>query len=159
MILRQTQNKEDIFNLLSDPELFKRVAEDGVIFGGFDFEIGSDIYFIIEVEDVPIGYWLLHPDNGSSTTLMIHAHILKQHRKHAYDAGCQIISWFINGNDDNIQKLVAEIPVIYQDVYHFTKKFGFQNEGINRKSIMKGGELTDQYRLGITKSEAKTWAA
>ena len=90
---------------------------------------------------------------------MIHAHILKEHRKHALEAGTAIIGWFINEVHSDFKKLVAEIPVTYPDVYHYTKKFGFQDEGINRKSIMKKGQLVDQYRLGLTREEALLWEA
>ena len=51
------------------------------------------------------------------------------------------------------EKLNAEIPFIYPEVYHFTKNFGFQDEGINRLSISKNGLLVDQWRLGITRQE------
>jgi len=43
--------------------------------------------------------------------------------------------------------------MVYPEVYHFTKGFGFQDEGINRLSISKNGLLADQWRLGITRQE------
>ena len=57
---------------------------------------------------------------------------------------------------DRINKLIAEIPVWYPDVYHFSLKNGLTDEGINRSSILKNGEFIDQHRLGITKEEAKS---
>ena len=108
-------------------------------------------YMMVMKDDAAIGVWNLYPIN--TVTLNIHCNILKEFREYGKEASVLILSWFITDCPKQYHKLNAEIPMIYPEVYHHTKNFGFKDEGINRKSIMKNGELVDQWRLGITKQE------
>jgi len=154
--LKKAETAEEVGRILKDPELFDRIAEDSV--DPEEYEIpfdGHQCYMMIMLGDIAIGVWNLYPLN--TVTLNIHCNILKEHRKHGKDAGRLILEWFTTECPEQYQKLNAEIPAVYESVYHFTKGFGFKDEGINRLSIMKNGELTDQNRLGITKCEALEW--
>ncbi len=153
MRLERSTDVEQIGRILKDPEIFARIAEDDVT--PEEYEIPTDgyqCYMLIYVGDTVIGVWNLYP-NGAST-LNIHCQILKQHRVYAMDAGRLIVEWFVAEAPEQYVKLNAEIPQTYPDVYHYTKKFGFQDEGVNRQSIKKAGEIVDQWRLGLTKAEA-----
>lgn len=150
--LRQAGDVGEVAAILKDPELFERIAEDGqtpddcvILFNDGRWNM------MIMLDNQPIGVWVLSPLNR--VTLSIHCNILKPYREHGKQAAILILEWFINECPDQYQKLNAEISVIYPDVYHFTKGFGFKDEGTNRKSIMKAGVLIDQYRLGITREE------
>ena len=150
--LKKAESAEEVGKILKDSELFDRIAEDSV--DPEEYEIpfdGHQCYMMIMLGDEPIGVWNLYPLN--TVTLNLHCNILKEHRKHGKDAGRLILEWFTTECPSQYQKLNAEIPAVYESVYHFTKGFGFKDEGINRLSIMKNGELTDQHRLGITRSE------
>lgn len=92
------------------------------------------------------GIYRIHELNG--VTWQIHALMID--RENAKESGRLALQWCY---DFGVQKLIAEIPVIYPNVYHFTKHQGFQDEGINRKSFKKNGEIVDCYRLGITREE------
>ena len=152
LYLKQAESVEEIEHILKDPEIFGRISEDGIVAASYEVPFdGHQIYMKIMVDDQLIGVWIVYPDNR--TTLNIHCNILKDHREHGKSAGNLILEWFALESEDSYQKLNAEIPVIYNDVYHFTKSFGFADEGINRQSIMKGGTIVDQYRLGITRAE------
>lgn len=151
--LKKAESAEEVSKILKEPELFNRIAEDSV--DPEEYEIpfdGHQCYMMIMKDDEPIGVWNLYPLN--TVTLNIHCNILKEHRKHGKDAGRLILEWFTTECPEQYQKLNAEIPAVFESVYHFTKGFGFKDEGVNRLSIMKNGELTDQYRLGITRGEA-----
>jgi len=154
---RPIEDGEEIKEILFSPCLWERISEDGQTQEAFIFVNRPEyIWLGIYDGDLLVGMFFLHPLN--STSLQIHIHMLDEHRvKYAYDSGAMIIYWFVNQCHETINKLVAEIPVIYQDVYHFTQKFGFQNEGINRDSYRKNGKIYSQYRLGLTRKEAKTW--
>jgi len=152
MFLKQTECVKDIEAILKDPEIFKRVAEDGINIDDYQIPMdGHQCYLMIYLDQIPIGVWLVYPTNSSS--LNIHCHILKRYREHGKEAGMLILEWFANEAPDQYEKLNAEIPMIYPEVYHFTKKFSFQDEGINRASIKKCGKLVDQWRLGVTRTE------
>lgn len=151
--LKAAQTIGEVSEILRDPELFDRISEWDSPKDTYEIPFdGRQCYMLIKLGDKSIGVWCLYPVNGS--TLNIHCNILKEYREYGKAAGRLIVDWFANECPEQYQKLNAEIPIIYPEVYHFTKGFGFIDEGINRKSIMKDGELTDQYRLGLTRSEA-----
>lgn len=154
--LKKAESVEEVGKILCNPELFGRIAEDGHDLENYNIPFdGHQCYMMIMLDDDAIGVWNLYPVN--TVTLNIHCNILKSHRKHGKEAGRLILEWFVNDCPKQYHKLNAEIPEVYPEVYHFTKGFGFQDEGINRKSIMKDGVLIDQYRLGTTRDETKTF--
>lgn len=148
--LKRAETVEEVDLILRDPELFARISEDGIEGYVTPFD-GHQRYIMIMNGDEAIGVWNLYPIN--SVTLNIHCNILETHREHGRIAGGLLFDWFVNECPDQYQKLNAEIPMTYPEVYHFTKNFGFQDEGINRLSISKNGQLVDQWRLGITRRE------
>lgn len=145
-------NQDKVMEFLSDPELFERIAEDGILYSDY-YPPKEHIYLGIIEDENMIGFWWLHPEN--STTMGIHCNIKKEYRQHGVEAGWLFLGHVYNDFPASVQKLNCKIPVTYPDVYNFTKKFGFTDEGIDRKSIVKGGELVDQYILGITREEIK----
>ena len=143
---------EEVDAVLRDPELFDRISEDGITDYVTPFD-DHQSYLLIVRGGLVIGVWSLYPVNA--TTLNIHCNILKRYRAHGREASLLILDWFVSECPSQYQKLNAEIPTIYPEVYHHTKKCGFTDEGVNRMSIMKHGNLTDQWRLGVTKNEVK----
>lgn len=140
-----------IKRILYDDEMWARISEDGQK-KELDTEIeGFDWYGLIKNGDLT-GLLLIHP--VLRHTAHCHIHILQQYRDLSYEVGCEIMNML---SKLKWRKYVTQIPVIYQDVYHFVKKFNWQDEGTNRKSIMKNGHLIDQYYLGITKDEVTQW--
>jgi RimJ/RimL family protein N-acetyltransferase len=146
----RTYDNELVARLMRLPELWATVAEDGQ---------NPDLYvpdcenacwlLMIEGEEL-VGLYNLHAHN--SVTVEIHAHVFPEFRKkHSYDTGIAALSWVIDNSD--YQKVVAVIPTIYLNVKRFTCSFGFKEEGVNRKSYLKSGELVDQWLLGITRDE------
>jgi hypothetical protein len=150
--LKKAETVEEVDSILRDPELFERIAEDGIEEYETPFD-GYQCYLMIMHDDQAIGVWNLYPIN--TITLNIHCNILKEHREHSHEASLAILDWFVKECPKQYLKLNAEIPVIYPEVYHHTKKYGFKDEGINRKSIMKYGNVIDQWRLGVTKPEVE----
>ncbi len=156
--LKRATKKEDIHDIITDHELFGRISEDGINFDDYDVDFDEGkCYLLIMADDIVIGVWLLYPANRS--TLNIHCNILKRYRKHGKEAGNLIVKWFVDECPEQYFKLNAEIPILYPEVYYFTKKFGFYDEGINRCSICKDGKFIDQWRLGLTRDQAKQFIA
>jgi hypothetical protein len=143
--LVESRDFDLVDSIIKDPELFGRISEDGVDPDTYEVSAGS-VYYLIYKGDELAGVWDLHHVN--SVTVQIHANILKQHRDCAMEAGWLIVDVF---DKSRYQKMIAEIPFMYPDVYHYTKKFGFLDEGVNRLSIMKQGRIISQWRLGLTK--------
>ncbi|MCK5616517.1 GNAT family N-acetyltransferase [Candidatus Pacearchaeota archaeon] len=157
MRLEPLTDLDVVHDILTDPEMWERIKEDGNVLEDFVVPDNKALLWLgIHTDDGLAGLFFIH--NMNLTTIQLHAHILEPYRKkYAKEAGRLVIAYFANEMSDRIQKLIAEIPVCYPDVYHFSLKNGLIDEGLNRLSVLKNGEYMDQHRLGITKEEAKAW--
>ena len=147
MIL-QTIEPRHVKEIMEDAELFSRVSDDLCDYE--HFMPPMDHAYVACVEDgVIMGFFWLHAD--TSTTMQIHANFLKAHRHRAQEGADKILDHVFN--KIGVLKLIAKIPVTFPDVYYFTKRQGFADEGCDRKSILKGGKLIDRYCLGLTRED------
>lgn len=154
--LKRTEDTDEIRKVLLNPEIWERISEYGQSQDEFDPPIDDDIYWLAvrDDNDEIVGMFFLHPE--SSYTAMVHINILQQHRKeHAANAAYEFLKFVVN--ETVFEKVHAEIPTINPDVVKFTIKQGFRVEGLSRQSIYKKGEMMDQFRLGITRSEIEQW--
>lgn len=110
----------------------------------------SNIYIGAFIDGEIIGSVTFNPE--SSSTVGIHCNFIKKYREHAQEAGKLIMQMFTNACP-TVLKYKAVIPVIYPDVIGFAKKFGFIEEGVDRKSILKGDKMIDRIYLGATREE------
>lgn len=141
MILSRVYDKERIAEVLLDPEIFERIAEDGIT--ASDYQIPDDAIYIMDGENkgLMIYHWV------NSVTLECHVHVLKDFRRDAMEFGQKALQWAWD-NTDAI-KIVAQIPEIYPDVIKFAFKSGFDLEGLNEGSYLKGSRLYSQVYLGL----------
>tara|TARA_R110000737_G_scaffold103366_7_gene136630 strand:- start:456 stop:938 length:483 start_codon:yes stop_codon:yes gene_type:complete len=152
--LESAVDLQEVIDLLGDPELLSRIAEDGATVKDLKTLVEKDQYYLmIKVDGINAGVCLFH--ETSSVTLEGHINILNKYRKKAKSAGQLLIEWFLYSAPARYKKINAEIPVIYPEVYHYVKNHGFSDEGINRQSICKNGTIVDQWRLGLTRTEAQ----
>ncbi len=136
-----------ILSILQDEQLLDEISEDGI--NSFVPDVINE-YWVLLTDDDVIGLYRLHALNF--ITYQIHAFILPQYRKkYAKQSGHLILDWCLDMVEFN--KLIAEIPVKYENVYRFTKSMGFKDEGVNRQSFRKDDKIWDTYRLGITRQE------
>lgn len=141
-------NKDIVKHLLSDEDLFNRFTE-----GEQDYKtyiVPDGVYLGIFKDDKIIGFWALDSETG--TTIGIHCNVLERHREHSTEVGTYFLDYIFR-TYPHIHKLNAKIATLYSDVYSFTKKFGFKDEGIDRMSFKKGDSLHDRYCLGLTREE------
>ena len=138
-----------IWSIVLQPDLWETVTEDNP--PTFKPDVINEAWVLIVNNEGIIGCYNLHSLN--SVNWQIHAFIVPEQRKHSKESGKVILKWAIENLD--FKKLEAVIPVIYPNVYHFTLKQGFSDEGLSRKSYMKNNELHDQHYLGITRAEVE----
>jgi L-amino acid N-acyltransferase YncA len=152
VIAERTFDTGLVSSIMTTPEIWDTIAEDGRVVGDFVADCEGECWVLMRVDTNIIGLYNLHPHN--SVTLEIHAHVLPEYRaEHSKNTGLAILEWIIESAPDKYQKVIAQIPAIYENVKNFTCSFGFQEEGINRMSYRKNGEIVDQWMLGITRSE------
>ncbi len=152
--LREIFDDNIILSVLKTPCIFPRVSSDGQTVENFVFLNKPEyIWMGIYNDDELIGLYFFHP--VPLDTVQVHIQIFKDKRdKFAFDAGIAAMHWFI---DSPYEKMIAEIPELYMDVYTFTKKFGFVPAGINKESYIKNGEIYDEFILELTKKGAEAW--
>ena len=143
--------------IMKQPDIWATIAEDGQNQENFDCDVVGEHWLLMTTKDYVVGLYNIHAINVIQC--QIHAHVFPEHRKkHSYETGVLALKWLYD-NEPSYQKLIAIIPVIYENVKKFTCQFGFQVEGINRMSYLKNGEIVDQYLLGITREEIEEFLA
>lgn len=148
-MISETQDSELIRSIVTLPELWETIAEDGVSLESWKPDLNEG--WLISSDDKGfVGIYNVHPTNG--VTLQIHPMMPKKTRgKRAYDSAQEVLRWIFTTT--KYQKVVCEIPVIYRNVKLFAMKAGMKEEGLNRFSYLKNGKIIDQWHLGIAKQE------
>lgn len=142
--------------IMLTPEIWERAAEDGS--EPKDFYPGYDelcCWLLVKEEDKIIGLILLHHDN--STTLKFHPYMMKEFFSKSREMMKEFYKWLLENTPDLINKVIVSIPDNQKKTYNFAKKVGFQDEGFNRESYRKNGEIHGLFNLGITRQEASQW--
>lgn len=133
---------EDAHKVLTDPDVFSTIAEDGMYYVEHD---PSALYLCGYVPEL-IGCFIIHKQNR--VTVECHVQVLPKYREqYALEFGHAFMAW--TWANINCEKIVAQIPCIYPNVKDFALKLGFEIEGINRASYMKNDEIHDQWHLGV----------
>lgn len=141
MIVERVYEKERIHKVLKDPEIFARIAEDGIDID--EYEAPDDAIYVMDESSTCL--MIYHSQN--SITLECHVHVLKEFRHIAMDFGQAALDWA--WNNTKASKIVAQIPEIYPDVVKFALKNGFEIEGLNENSYIRDNKIYSQVYLGL----------
>lgn len=141
----------EAIKLMSDPELFERISDDNCKSPDFNISFGdSDVIYGCFHNGELSGVVNYTPE--SSVTVDVHCNFVESKRDYALElVKMTVVDLFKTYK--SISKVNACVPVCYPDVIGFCFKFGLITEGIDRKSILKGGKLLDRMRLGATRNE------
>ena len=144
---------DTIKTVMTDEEMWERISEDGQDRNDFEALIDDSFHWIgLYCGDILFGISLIHPHNTS--TGVAHINILKPYRRdHGLQGGLMSLQY---ATGLEYHKYIAEVADVYPEVVGFIKKLGFIQEGLNRKSIMKGGKLVDQIWFGASITEIQT---
>jgi len=132
-------------------DIYKTVAEDNINNIKYEPDFSRTCWLALYDGDVFIGY--ISFDAKNSVSVEMHIGIFTEFRgKRAYEATKLALIWLIN-EFPCYKKVIVFIPVIYKNVKIFAMKIGFKEEGFSRQSYLKGGDLVDQWFMGITQEE------
>ncbi len=138
--------------IMIEPEIWERASEDGVDqeswYPGTD---ATTIWLFCIDDDGIIGIILLHVDN--SVTLRMHPYLRAQHHQKGRDMMAAFYEWILENTEDRINKINVSIPEDQRKVINFSKRVGFQKEGVDRNSYRKDGKLYGRQNLGITRKQ------
>jgi RimJ/RimL family protein N-acetyltransferase len=142
--------------IMTNESIWKTCAEPGQKVDEYEAEVEADCWLVLTNGESVIGAYNIHPHN--SVTLEIHAHVLPEFRaEYSARSGDLALKWILENAPDKYQKVIAQIPSLYQNVINFTMAHGFVLEGVNRLSSRRGGKLYDQVLLGITRPEIEDY--
>ena len=131
--------------------LFDTIAEDGFSADCIEPDVEGQCWLACIAEET-IGYYCILKRNA--VTYEIHAQILPEYRKeYSVESGFAVLQWMMDNTD--AMKIIAQVPMIYPNVKAFCQRFGFRVEGILTKSYLKGGELVDQWILGVSRDQVE----
>lgn len=152
----RTCDSRIILPIMTRPDIWATVAEDGQDIELYVPDVTKDCWLMVCDEEKGI-IGLFQACACNSITLELHPCILPEYRKkYSRAAGVEVLQWIYDTQPWYL-KIVAQIPVIYENVKQYAVSFGFQMEGVNRLSYLKNGKVMDQWRLGITRDEIKRW--
>jgi len=135
--------------IMTEPEMFATVAEDGQRPEQFRPDVHSEAWLMMFDDEDVYALYRVHAMN--SVTCEIHAQVRPKHRKvRSRETGVLALKW-IYDNAPQYKKVICWVPEIYPNVRAFAESFGFELEGTNKKSYIKGGKLRDQWLLGISR--------
>ena len=133
-------------------KVWDSMAEDDVIIDNFEpYNSSTAAWFIYSNDDIDVG--MLFVSNDSSTAINFHPYIMPEHKGSGRKMVVEFFEWFIRNIPAKVNKINVKVPIIHKTVYNFAKKVGFIDEGVDRMSYTKNGEVCDRYALGLTRSE------
>lgn len=139
--------KDSARTVILHPEIVGDIAEDGT---EWDDLPDGPIYLAGFVGTAIIGAFVI--EKRSRYTADVHVQVLPKYREnHALAFGSAVMAWAWDNTE--LEKLTAEIPVTHPNVRAFAERQGFEVEGINRRSLLKGGILVDQWYMGAIRPE------
>jgi hypothetical protein len=138
MIVQRTLDVGVCLFILTNPEIFDLISEDGATYNDIHVDVIKDYWLSIYDEEL-IGVVQIKPI--TSSCYEGHIHILKEHRKnHSKESGERIIAWC----KDNLSgTMYAYTPEYCKNVTRFLESFGFLNTGVLPKAWKKNGQLND----------------
>jgi len=152
LILEPTTDQALIKEVISDPGIWDRMAEDGVDKEGFWPSVDDNTSWLLCIDDGDIcGIILAHIETGCS--ISIHPYLKREHRRKGRDMMTALFKRFIEHTPAVFVKLNAVVPDCYKSTQNFAKRVGFKEEGISRCSYRKDGEVFDRRFYGITRKE------
>lgn len=155
MNLEMTQDMDLVKSILFIPEIWERAAEDGANQNEYEPSCGNmSGWLIVAEKEKPLGIILAHYDN--TATLKIHPYLLKAFRFRGREMMNLLYEWFLS-LPEKLSKIIISIPETEKKVKNFANKVGFIDEGFNRESYLKNGNLYGQWCLGITRKEIKEY--
>lgn len=138
---------------VTHPHNWKWVSDDYCDSQNYEPCVDDAFYWLEYVHNgVHMGVYLVHPHNA--VLCEIHTCLLPEARgKIARIAANEVLSWVFENT--SFAKVMTHVPVNNPLALAYARRVGMKDEGVNRQSIQVGGELMDQFSLGVTKKEFK----
>jgi hypothetical protein len=143
----RTSDPHLVAAILTDDDVWAEGGDDGTC-AVEDFVPAfheSVAYLVPWLNDEPMGIFIVTPSN--SICFEWHTGILKAFRGKNAIIGCRMAVDWMEANTP-ARKLITWVDVETRHVYLYAKACGFGVEGVSHGSLLKHGQLRDQYLMG-----------
>ncbi len=148
MKIYRTRDMEIVRAIMSNPAIFPHIHDDSVT--ECDPVDHDGFHWMLVDDGEPAGVFLVHAMN--SICDQMHTCLLPRiWGTGAAWAAQLLLRWAFT--ETACQKMITAVPAYNRAALRFAKAGGMQQEGINRASFQRNGQLIDQIMLGITKQE------
>lgn len=148
-MIERTTDADLVKSICVIPEIWATIAEDDMVQEEWEPDMNEGWFVASEGESL-VGLFNLHVRN--SVTLEVHPMILPGRRgRPAHQAVMDL--WRILMDTTTYSKIVCFVPTIYRNVKLFAMSCGMKEEGLITESYLKNGTITDQWCLGITRTQ------
>lgn len=149
-IITRSRDYQAIRALVTDPAIFPFVSDDFVPTPAEWSPIENEqlVYLLASDDEGYFGFAAFFPENW----ICWRAHLGFLPRSYgavAASAFQQMLAWM--WQNTSARRLKGEIAQENRKAIQFAVNAGFEVYGVNRASLLKGGELRDQVALGISK--------
>lgn len=150
--LERTTDVELIKRVVTDPAVYPHASDDYSPSPAAWEPLVDDCIWYVKASDGDelLGLWMFHPENA--ICWKVHTCLLPN----AYGARAKVAAkmmaeWLWDHTP--CQRLVTDVPAFNRLAFHFARRAGMEQFGVNPKSFMKNGQLHDQILLGMSRSE------
>ena len=140
-----------VYKLVTTPEIWDTVAEDGRDPIAYAPDFDSTCYLAVTVDGETVALYSLSRLNR--VMMDIHPHVLPEHRKEYSMESCRKVVEWVWGNAPWCQKIIGWVPTIYPNVRNFAIANGFVREGLVTDSYLKNGKIHDQWIFGLKRGK------
>jgi hypothetical protein len=134
-------------NLLTHDDVWLEGGDDGTPPAeAYVPTIHDSLYYLVpSLDGVAMGIFLVTPSN--SITYEWHTGILRPFRGKQAIMGCKLACLWMQENTP-ARKLITWVDCEARHVYLYARACGFGVEGVSHGSLLKNGQLHDQYLMG-----------
>lgn len=153
MMIERTHDMALVAQIMSHPAVWPHIHDDGVLECVPEDHAALNWLLVVDGDGQPGGVFLVHALN--SFCYEMHTCMLpSMWGRKAARAAQLLLAWAFENTQ--CEKMVTNVPAYNRAALRFAIAGGMQQEGINRASFMRGGQMLDQITLGITKQEWKS---
>lgn len=131
------------------PKIWKSIADDSANIDNWKPHMGEEMHWLTPVIDGKrAGVFLVYPI--TSACWEVHTAILPEFwGDQCLESARALIDYVFHNT--TCSKLVTNVPIRNRLARSLAERAGMRVEYINKRSILKGGELTDQVNLAVYK--------
>lgn len=150
MKIERTHDMVLVASIMKDPAIWSHIHEDGTTDDYQPVDHEGFHWMLVTDDGEPLGVFLVHA--RGEVCFEMHTCLLPAcWGRRAACAAQMLAGWAFN--QTVCQKLVTSVPAYNRLAMRFAQAGGMQQEGVNRASYLRNGELIDQIMFGITKQE------